>query len=300
MEPPISTEPIVSDRVRVPENFVGNATGNKTCMSPGLHQCHASLVPLSPDSWDSPFGQFNAAENQACCSRLSGEPQNCEQGRTLDSDHLPASIGSRSCETIQLTTAPNSTTSVESFPGTTDPAEEAQESTPEHIPGDAIPAESLSNTETSDGSEIGWTALHVAAARGGDSVLQMLLTFGSDPNRRDRLGRAALHLAVQNGHLKSVQILLCQERSISEQSKRQHVADVNLQDSGGQTPVHIAVTMSREDILDSLLSTSAVNLEIKDRHGRTALHLAVINGLDDIAHFLLTKRANVHSIIGQP
>ncbi|KXZ51279.1 hypothetical protein GPECTOR_13g766 [Gonium pectorale] len=56
--------------------------------------------------------------------------------------------------------------------------------------------------------EHGWTALHVAAARGSDPIVRELLARGARHDILDKDGRTALHLAAQSGYVEVVRDLL--------------------------------------------------------------------------------------------
>jgi ankyrin repeat protein len=46
----------------------------------------------------------------------------------------------------------------------------------------------------------GWTALHVAAQNGNESVVKLLVERGADVKGISKDGWTAIHMAAQNGH----------------------------------------------------------------------------------------------------
>lgn len=71
-------------------------------------------------------------------------------------------------------------------------------------------------------------------------------------------------------------------------------SDVNVKDSDGNTPLHLAVKMKLLNIIDLLISHGA-NIDEKNKYGLTPIHMA--SGLK-IAEFLITKGANVNAVDG--
>jgi ankyrin repeat protein len=56
-------------------------------------------------------------------------------------------------------------------------------------------------------TERGKTVLHLAAERGHEGVVQLLLDNGADVDAVDELGKIALHLVVECGHKAMAQLL---------------------------------------------------------------------------------------------
>ena len=67
-------------------------------------------------------------------------------------------------------------------------------------------------------------------------------------------------------------------------------ADVNFQNSDGQTALHIAVYHANEDIVQLLLNSGA-DVNIQDKYGFTALHYAVFTRNEEIVQLLLNSAA---------
>ena len=53
--------------------------------------------------------------------------------------------------------------------------------------------------------------------------------------------------------------------------------DVNTQDHAGRTPLHIAVALRRDVIIDKLMKTKAIDVNTKDANGDTPLMEACNN-----------------------
>ena len=92
---------------------------------------------------------------------------------------------------------------------------------------------------------LGNSALHAAAAGGHQAVVQLLLSRGAAPELKDACGRTALHLAAENGNVQTVECLLLQ------------VPDKEIYDAWGRTPLHVAIEWGHEDIVRLLLDNGA-------------------------------------------
>jgi ankyrin repeat protein len=93
------------------------------------------------------------------------------------------------------------------------------------------------------GNSILSAAAGAAAGTGNNSVIDMVLSWGVDPNIRDTNGATALHKAVW---LKSRPAL---------QSLMQRGVDPSIRDIHGQTPLDLAITLHRSGELVELLRT---------------------------------------------
>ena len=68
--------------------------------------------------------------------------------------------------------------------------------------------------------------------------------------------------------------------------------DVNIQNRGRVTALHVAAWKGHEGIVELLLKQPNINVNIPDRDENTALHLAVYEGHTKIVEWLLDKEAN--------
>lgn len=139
----------------------------------------------------------------------------------------------------------------------------------EHTPGS-------SPTEWTNG---GWRALHVAAARGYEGLISLLIELGATVDSINDVGRTPLHVAAAGGHRQAVAVLLAQN------------ADANATDHAGVRPLDISVKDKRFDIA-RLLVRAGADLEARDSAGRTLLETAVHNGAEAEVTFLLGVMAS--------
>jgi len=109
-----------------------------------------------------------------------------------------------------------------------------------------------------------------------------ILKSGVDVNQKTGLFCfTALHLACANGHKDVAELLL------------ENGADVNAENKGGHTPLHIATrsTQCHEDIVQLLIDRGAnINSKTK-RQSNTALHYAVQNGYKAVVRVLIDAGA---------
>lgn len=110
--------------------------------------------------------------------------------------------------------------------------------------------------------ETGSTALHLAVELGyPDIVRQLMIHSKTNPNTFNRNGYSPFHLAVFNQDEECVEIFLSNK-----------FVDINLQTRSykRETVLHMAET---EEILRLLLRRSDLNVNIQDSHGQTPLHI---------------------------
>ncbi|CAF1186000.1 unnamed protein product [Adineta ricciae] len=121
--------------------------------------------------------------------------------------------------------------------------------------------------------KLGRSALHYAIDYGNEDLVNLLLSNENcDPNLRDQEQRTPLHLAVKRNNVLIVRALL------SNDHKQQ--ADLNQVDRNGQTPLHVAASVGYADIVRLLLLSDLeepCDPSIVDSQQLTALHLAKAN-----------------------
>jgi ankyrin repeat protein len=128
----------------------------------------------------------------------------------------------------------------------------------------------------------GETPLHLAARRGHENVLVLLLEYGAKINAKNIQGHTSLHSAVQyGGNISVVQILL------------NHGADVNTADNHGDTPLFSAVFDGHGDIACLLVERGARVEDSDNEMHQTPLHRAAWNEDGPLLDFLLKHGANI-------
>lgn len=99
----------------------------------------------------------------------------------------------------------------------------------------------------------------------------------TDLSARNKQGGTMLHDQVECGPI---------ER-ISEMLDLTTETDLNAQDRDGYTPLHLATSLGREDVVRLLLNKPGIRLDLTDRLGRTPLTLATYWGLKSMALVLI-------------
>jgi len=130
--------------------------------------------------------------------------------------------------------------------------------------------------------EDGWTALHIAAAKGYDNLAKLLVEHDANANSRTPDGRRPLHCAINAGHDRVVQLLL------------DYGADPTAVDAVGDTPLHTAVSRGNLEIVKLLLAAKAGPGALNQQHV-TPLHNAARSQGVDIARLLLEQGAYVEA-----
>ncbi|KAG4272987.1 hypothetical protein FPRO04_10067 [Fusarium proliferatum] len=137
-----------------------------------------------------------------------------------------------------------------------------------------------SNLDTQDVE--GRTPLLLAASKGDESLIYLMLSQGFEPNTRDAIGETPLLLASERGNIAAVETLL------------EYSADPNLRNRHGRTALSQAAQNGYESLVYCLFSSSErkVELNTQDNMGQTALILAAENGHANIVKFLVLQNAN--------
>ena len=105
---------------------------------------------------------------------------------------------------------------------------------------------------------------------------------GMNPNAKNSRGETALTFAIANSEAATAKFVADK-------------ADINLQDGLGQSPVHLALSKQKDDVLEHLLAKNVdVNVPgSKDTlKNQTVLYLAVTRGREDLVQRLLEKGAD--------
>lgn len=153
-------------------------------------------------------------------------------------------------------------------------------------------------TSTVTDSE-GWTPLHWGASRGQASAVKLLLQHYESRGRYGTLahccyrGRNALHLAALNGHSAVLVELITRLCTHDELNWKYAVDEINigmvppldLQDTEGLTPLHLAALQGHLESVKILLNGGA-NYAIRDTSGKSAADKARLMGNDSVCEIL--------------
>ncbi|KJX98378.1 hypothetical protein TI39_contig415g00015 [Zymoseptoria brevis] len=126
--------------------------------------------------------------------------------------------------------------------------------------------------------------LHMAARRGSQKIVQMLLQHGADINARDAQSMTPLTLAILQNHEAVASILLARG------------ADVLALDHQQRSALHLAVLHRRERLLRIIVrhcGKSSGVLDSYDMEGRTPLHVAIEMDFVSAVDVLCAGGANV-------
>jgi len=98
----------------------------------------------------------------------------------------------------------------------------------------------------------GWTAIKLAARRSLEKCVEVLLSYGADPNIADNEQFTAMHNAVANVDVLKLLLSKC--------------TDVNTRNNKGETPLYVAVEKGNVESVNSLLEHDA-DPNIADNEG---------------------------------
>ena len=124
-------------------------------------------------------------------------------------------------------------------------------------------------------------ALAIAAKNGHVKIVNLLLnlaTIGNHPrpHNKDAQGKAAIHHAIENGHLPVVEALLAYKN-----------VNINIIDDQGKSPLVMAIERDDRAIIDILLKNP--NIEIKKEHLAFALSQKKVNAINLLSNALFSK-----------
>ena len=146
----------------------------------------------------------------------------------------------------------------------------------------------------------GNTALHIAAIFGGAEVLDFLLDSGANINEENNRGLLPFELARQTQNSDNTRLLLWRDCPIhraivlNDEEKIRNLllqgADIDLQDSQGNTPLHLAAQIDGQ-IMKFFIENGA-NVLLQNKTGNTALHFAACDSDSKKAKLLLENGAS--------
>lgn len=152
-------------------------------------------------------------------------------------------------------------------------------------------------------SEKGETPLHVAAARGHDRVVEVLLKAKADIRSIDSEGNSALHKAAKKGREEVVRMLLQAEDDIAKHEAAKLRIDgeanvileagINLRrcNRRGETPFYIAVREGKVGVARIFLQR--LRSEEVNKHHPETLHAAARSGNKEMLQILLETKIDV-------
>ena len=130
----------------------------------------------------------------------------------------------------------------------------------------------------------GTTPLFIAASKGCDAIVNMLIAAGADLDKaRETDNATPLFMAALNGHDASVRALL------------RAGADIRKSRTDGQSPILCASEKGHEAVVDTLL-TAGANIEQSRQDGTTPLMIAALEKREGIVNTLLEKGADVDAV----
>ena len=161
-----------------------------------------------------------------------------------------------------------------------------------------------------------YTALHVAVNEKHGDVVQVLIGAGADIETRNDKGGSPLHTASISGELTTVKMLVEAGADVRATTAQRDTCltlaaylghtdtvrylvslpevDLNHQDSGNCTVLHIAVQQEHADVVQVLIDAGA-DIEAKDDEGHSPLHLASISGELTTVKVLVKAGADVRA-----
>ncbi|TGZ37277.1 uncharacterized protein Atac3 [Temnothorax longispinosus] len=124
---------------------------------------------------------------------------------------------------------------------------------------------------------LGTSALHLAAQNNHIETAEVLLRAGISRDARTKVDRTPLHMAAYEGHHQMVQLLL------------NYGADVNSRDMLKMTPLHWAVEREHVDVMHILLDHGA-DTDVTSKFEKTPISLALEHDRLDLVDILQQER----------
>ena len=134
--------------------------------------------------------------------------------------------------------------------------------------------------------KMGWSPLHLLVKLMQKiDLVEMICKKGANVNVTNYLGISPLHLAVQDGNLSIVSLLV--RFSADVNSKAFH--NLHNQNGWGDTPLHWAVALGHFEIVKYLINNDA-DLNLINNYGKTCLYLASERNEFPIVKYLIQNR----------
>ncbi|KAK7573947.1 hypothetical protein V9T40_011138 [Parthenolecanium corni] len=155
------------------------------------------------------------------------------------------------------------------------------------------------------------SALHIAAANGYSKIVEYLVEYPENINKRDCLGLTPLHLAVENDSLESCRILLEKGANLTSTDLQKNIplhlacrtrnfdmirllveydsTPINYENSDKMTPIRIMFEAGHlaDPRATIFLLENGAKTDICDKQGRMALHFAVNSGNTELLQYVL-------------
>ncbi len=121
----------------------------------------------------------------------------------------------------------------------------------------------------------GWTALMIAAAKGFEETVRLLVELGADPSLADAYQWTPLMRAIDNRHHAVVKYLVgCDDVKIDSVNEN------------GLTALHVAALINDEFSAAQLLARAPGLVFVRDKAGNSAQQIASLNGNRKLADFI--------------
>lgn len=133
-----------------------------------------------------------------------------------------------------------------------------------------------------DADQDGMSPLHVAAQRGDDATVRVLLANGANPEATTTTGRTPIFFASRGGYEAVVQLLLAKGVDVN----RVH---------NSETALHCAASEGREAVVQLLLNNSA-DVNVVDEDNNTPLCRSATSGNITIVQLLLESGADIMAV----
>jgi ankyrin repeat protein len=160
--------------------------------------------------------------------------------------------------------------------------------------------------------------LHLAAARGQNDIIELLINIGFDINKKDNgdgVGYTPIHWAVKENKLSTVELLhknganleILEEDGftpLSIAAAEGYIKIVNyfvknnvdVDKTEDCTPLCMASVYGYDEIVNLLIKSGA-EVDYVDNDGKTSLYYAIINNNINIVKLLINEKANLNKVI---
>jgi ankyrin repeat protein len=132
-----------------------------------------------------------------------------------------------------------------------------------------------------------YTALLLASISGHFNVVKYIMKHGGSNKEVTNLVNTALHVASMGGHCEIVQHLL---------DKYPQQFNVNMKNSNGQTPLHLAVWAGHDPLTSLLVTKYQSSLTHTNAKGNTPLLMACLRGHVNVAKTLISLGSQFNEI----